>query len=82
MAASEDAATLMEAVQLGGGQAAYALLGADRAATIRRISTLTKACSGQARCGWRPCAEGCAASVASSDTYRKPARGCAPPQAA
>ena len=31
MAASEDAATLMEAVQLSGGQAAYALLGADLA---------------------------------------------------
>ena len=31
MAASEDASTLMEAVQLGGGQAAYALLGADLA---------------------------------------------------
>ncbi|EFL87132.1 amidohydrolase [Desulfovibrio sp. 3_1_syn3] len=31
MTASEDAATLMEAVRLGGGQAAYALLGADLA---------------------------------------------------
>ena len=63
MAASEDAATLMEAVQLGGGQAAYALLGAGSGGRppYARISTLTKACSGQARYGWRQCAEGCAA---------------------